>query len=88
MGVFLFGEQNILRLDNGQVTFRYKENKSKQFKTITEPAVNFLWRVLQHVLPKGFRRARNYGFLHGNAKATLKRLQIILKVTLKAIPVR
>ena len=84
----VISEQNILRLDNGQVTFRYKESLSKQFKTITEPAVDFLWRVLQHVLPKGFRRARNYGFMHGNAKATLKRLQLILKVTLKAIPVR
>lgn len=84
----VISEQNILRLDNGQVTFQYKESKSKQFKTITEPAVDFLWRVLQHVLPKGFRRARNYGFMHGNAKATLKRLQLILKVTLKTIPVR
>jgi hypothetical protein len=47
-----------------------------------------VWRVLQHVLPKGFRRARNYGFLHGNAKATLKRLQLILKVILKPVPTR
>ena len=84
----VISEQNILRIENGQVTFRYKESKSKQFKNITEPAVDFLWRILQHVLPKGFRRARNYGFMHGNAKATLKRLQLILKVTLKPIPVR
>ncbi len=28
----------------------------------------FLWLVLQHVLPKGFRRARNFGFLHPNCK--------------------
>jgi hypothetical protein len=84
----VISEQNILSLDNGQVTFRYKESKSKQYNPITEPAVDFLWRVLQHVLPKGFRRARNYGFLHGNAKATLKRLQLILKVILKPIPSR
>ena len=81
-------KQNILSLENGQVTFRYKESKSKQYQTITESAVDFLWRVLQHVLPKGFRRARNYGFMHGNAKATLKRLQLILKVILKVAPVR
>jgi hypothetical protein len=80
--------QNILRLNNGQVTFRYKESKSKQFITITEPAVDFLWRVLQHVLPKGFRRARNYVFLHGNAKATLQRLQLILKVRLQIVSVK
>ncbi len=63
----VISEQNILRINNGKITFQYKESKSKQFKTITEPANAFLWRILQHVLPKGFRRARNYGFLHGNA---------------------
>ncbi len=84
----VISEQNILRLENGQVTFRYKESKSKQYQTITEPAVDFLWRILQHVLPKGFRRARNYGFMHGNAKATLKRLQLILNIILKVAPVR
>jgi hypothetical protein len=78
----VISEQNILRINNGKITFQYKESKSKQFKTITEPANAFLWRILQHVLPKGFRRARNYGFLHGNAKATLQRLQLILKVRL------
>ena len=44
--------------------------------------------MAQHVLPKGFRRARNYGFMHGNAKATLQRLQLILKVRLKTVPVK
>jgi len=84
----VISEQNILRLEDNKVTFQYKESASKQFKPITEPAVDFLWRVLQHVLPKGFRRARNYGFLHGNAKATLKRLQLLLKVWLPPTPAR
>ena len=84
----VISEQNILSLDNDQVTFRYKGSESKQFQTITEPAVDFLWRVLQHVLPKGFRRARNYGFMHGNAKATLQRLQLILKVRLQPAPIK
>jgi hypothetical protein len=42
--------------------------------------------VLQHVLPKGFRRARDYGFLHSNAQKTLRRLQLILKVNLSITP--
>jgi hypothetical protein len=84
----VISEKNILRLEHGQVTFRYKESKSKQSITITEPTIDFLWRVLQHVLPKGFRRARNYGFLHGNAKTTLQRLQLILKVTLQIVSVK
>lgn len=76
----VLSEKNIVSLKNNQVTFQYKDSKTKQYKTITEQASVFLWRVLQHVLPKGFRRARNYGFLHGNAKRTLKLLQLILKV--------
>ena len=28
----------------------------------------FLWPVLQHVLPKKFRRSRNFGFAHPNCK--------------------
>jgi len=30
---------------------------------------------LQHVLPKGFRRVRDYGLLHANAKQRLSLLQ-------------
>jgi hypothetical protein len=81
----VISENNILALNNDEVTFEYKPSKSKTFKTITEHACKFLWRIMQHVLPKGFRRARNYGFLHGNAKATLKRLQLQLKVTLQPL---
>ena len=79
-------EKNIIKKDQGCVTFKYKESKSKQWKIRTEPAAKFLWLVLQHVLPKGFRRARDYGFLHSNAKRSLRRLQLILKVKLTAVP--
>jgi hypothetical protein len=44
----------------------------------------FMALVLQHTLPKGFRRARDYGFLHGNAKRRLKIVQWILKVIIEA----
>jgi len=81
----VISEDNILSFQNGLVTFRYKESKSKQYQTICESACQFLWRILQHVLPKGFRRTRNYGFLHGNAKGTLRRLQLILKVFLPMV---
>ena len=41
--------------------------------------VEFLWLVLQHVLPKGFRRARNFGFLHPNCKRLIALLHVLLK---------
>jgi hypothetical protein len=81
-------EDNILSCHNGMLTFRYKNSTTKQYQTLTEPVGDFLWRVIQHVLPKGFRRARDYGFLHGNAKLTLLRIQLMLKVRLLPPPVR
>ena len=38
----------------------------------------FLWLVLQHVLPKGFRRARNHGFLHPNSKRLAALLRLLV----------
>ena len=32
----------------------------------TVSRAHFLWLVLQHVLPRGFRRSRNFGLLHPN----------------------
>jgi len=66
----VISENNILSCHNGLVTFRYKNSTTKHDQILTESVVEFLWRVIQHVLPKGFRRARDYGFLHGNAKRT------------------
>jgi hypothetical protein len=50
-------------------------------KVRTLPAVDFLHLILQHVLPKGFRRARNYGFLHPNRKSLIALLHLVLRIT-------
>lgn len=75
-------EQNIVAYDGEHVTFRYQESQTQRWETLTEPADQFLWRVLQHVLPKGLRRVREYGFLHSGARKTLHRLQLLLHVAL------
>ncbi len=74
----VISEKAIIKNENGEVTFQYKNSKTKQMETRTLPGEDFLMLILQHVLPKGFRRTRDYGFLHGNAKRTLKLIQIIL----------
>jgi hypothetical protein len=61
-------EKDILACENGQVTFRYQNSQTKQIETRTLSAVAFLHLILQHILPKGFRRARNFGFLHPNRR--------------------
>ena len=70
-------EKDIIACENGQVTFRYKQAKSGRTKTPTLPGAKFLWLILQHVLPKGFRRARNFGFLHPNSKRLIAVVQYL-----------
>ncbi len=71
-------EKDILACENGQVTFRYQDSKTKQTAFRTLPGASFLWLILQHVLPKGFRRARNFGFLHPNSKRLIALLQYLV----------
>jgi len=71
-------EKDILRCENGQVTYRWRDSKTKKTAQRTVSAVEFLRLVLQHVLPKGFRRARNYGFLHPNSKRLIALLRLLV----------
>ncbi|WP_249185494.1 MULTISPECIES: transposase [unclassified Moritella] len=63
---------------NNTVTFRYKDGQTQATKTRALPTLQFLWLILQHVLPKGLQRVRDYGFLHGNAKRLRVRIKTIL----------
>ena len=45
--------------------------------TRTLPGADFLWLVLQHVLPKGLRRSRNFDFLHPNSARAIRLLQVL-----------
>ena len=75
-------ERNLLAYDAhaGTVTFGYQDAQTGQSATRTLSMADFLWRVLLHVLPTGFRRVRDYGFLHGNAKRRLALVQLLLRV--------
>jgi len=73
-------EKDIIACDNGQVTFRYRNSKTRRTETRTLPGAAFLWLLLQHVLPKGFRRARNFGFLHPNSKRLIQLLHLLFKL--------
>jgi hypothetical protein len=59
----------ILSLQNGQVTFSYRDRKDgDRKKTMTLDAPEFIRRFLLHVLPNGFMRIRHFGFLANRAK--------------------
>ncbi len=78
----VIGERAILADQGGCVTFRYTESRSGKTQTRTLKGEEFLWLVLQHVLPRGLRRVRDYGFLHGNAKQALALVQWVLRVVI------
>ncbi len=81
LGCYLYrgviSERDILRCKDGMVTFRYRDAQSGKSATRTLPGADFLWLLLQHVLPKGFVRARNFGFLHHNSRRSLRLLQVL-----------
>ena len=71
-------EADIVACADGQVTFRYRNAKTGKRERRTVSGAQFLWLVLQHGLPKGFRRARNFGFLHPNCKRLIALLHLVL----------
>jgi hypothetical protein len=84
----VIGQKNIVSNHNGMVTFKYVESRTGKTRYRSVKGEDFLWLVLQHVLPKGFRRARDYGFLHGRAKKLLSLVQLVLQVLIQACETR
>ena len=73
-------EKDILNCDNDEVTFKYLDSKTKQHQTRTVTGEYFLYLLMLHILPKGFRKTRCYGFLHPCSKKLIKFLQMVLRV--------
>ena len=54
----------LLDCRDGRVSFRWKDYRAQnKSKAMTLDADEFIRRFLMHVLPKGFRRIRHFGFL-------------------------
>ena len=73
-------EKDILRCENGTVTFRYLDSKTRQYRAKTVAGEYFLYLLMLHVLPKGFRRTRCYGFLHPRSKKLVMFLKSVLRI--------
>ena len=68
----------IIALENGKVTFKYKESKTKLWKTMTLEVEEFIRRFLQHVLPNGFVKVRYYGLFAVANRALLSKVREML----------
>ena len=78
-------DRNILSVQNGQVTFRYKDTEKDQsplvgddYQICSFPVQEFIRRFLQHVLPRGFVKVRYFGFLATKKRADLDRVKELI----------
>lgn len=84
----VLSESQLVADDGVNVTFRYKDGQTGKRRTRTVKGETLIRLLLLHVLPKGFRRARDFGFLHGNAKRRLALLQYLLKIAIAPLTPR
>jgi putative transposase/transposase-like zinc-binding protein len=62
----------LVSFNDGQVTFRWRDSAHhNELKLLTLAVDEFLRRFLLHILPRGFVRIRNFGFLANCKRATL-----------------
>jgi hypothetical protein len=69
----------IVSIENGQVSFRYCDNRDGgKDKIMTLDALEFIRRFLLHVLPSRFVRIRHYGLHHSSKREALKQCRAAL----------
>ncbi len=61
----------IVRYDNGDVTYVWRDRKTNRSRSQTLPLLDFVRRFAQHILPKRFRRIRFYGLLSPAKRSTV-----------------
>ena len=72
-------EKRIISNKKGMITFLWRDSKTKKWRKKALTGQDFLWRVIQHTLPGGFRRVRDFGLLHGNNRRFLTFIQLLLR---------
>ena len=76
--------RRLIAMDQTHVTFRYKDHKTGQWRTVRLEGVQFLRRFLFHVLPKGFHKVRYYGLWHPCKRNLQARARLLLQLTTPA----
>ena len=72
------GNKRILSDQDGRITFTYTESGTGAAKTLTLEAMEFLRRILSHVLPRGLHKVRYFGWLHPNARKRYHKVATLL----------
>jgi len=79
--------RRLVALDQGNVTFRWRDSAhANKQRLLTLPVDEFLRRFLLHLLPRGFVRIRNFGFLANRRRAELLPLCFLLLASAADVP--
>jgi len=63
-------DNRILKVEKGKVYLKYYNRKKKKAMVEVIPEMQFLKRLLLHILPKGFQKVRYYGFMANRYRAS------------------
>jgi Putative transposase len=72
--------RRIIGYTGREVTYWYKDHRTKHKEVVTVDVMTFIGRMVQHILPKGFQRIRYYGL---QATKTLKKWAQVIKEGLR-----
>lgn len=80
-------DARIVSADGSSVTFRWKDRgQGGRIRTQTVAGTGFVRRYLRHVLPRGLRSIRYFGFCHPAAKRSRERVAFLSGKTLRVGP--
>ena len=66
----------------GQAPDQATQEQLRSYRPMRVTAQEFIPRLLQHVLPRGFQKVRHFGFLHHRSKVPRHWLAMLVTVTL------
>jgi hypothetical protein len=74
--------RRIDRYDGRRVTYHYRSHRSERVERETVDVYTFIGRMVQHVVPKGFKRVRYYGV---QATKTFAKLKAMIQAALARV---
>jgi Putative transposase/Transposase zinc-binding domain len=74
--------RRIDRYDGHHVTYHYRSHKTERVERETVDVQTFLGRMVQHIVPKGFKRVRYYGV---QATKTFEKLKVRIQEALAKV---
>ena len=72
---------------DGQVHWNYRDSQTGRDTALQLEPMEWMRRLLQHILPRGFARVRTFGWLHPAAKVRGNRVRALLRTQPLLTPV-